>query len=265
MKNIETARIWRINMPETIRLARPYIQVKRKQVGTLTCGGDQNFFAGAREGSIDFRKQKLGCGITALSDVFLYLAKREGIYYSRETEGYVKSCLTEDEYRDYYNRIYRFVGGIAPWAKNGLSFLRIQGSFNRMARRQKWKLRARWGFSFPKMRGRIEEMLHHDLPVILCIPFMVFKRDKGQGILFYEKRDGKYQKSCKVSAHYVVILGITEQEGQSWLQISSWGKEYYINWEEYSALLCPALKGHLVYGTFRRVLETILGNILYIT
>lgn len=101
-------------MPETIRLARPYIQVKRKQIGTLTCGGDQNFFAGAREGSKDFRKQKLGCGITALSDVFLYFAKREGAYRSRETEGYVKSCLTEDEYRDYYNRIYRFVGGIAP-------------------------------------------------------------------------------------------------------------------------------------------------------
>lgn len=250
-------------MPETIGLASLYIQVRRKQTGAVTCGGDQNFFAGAREGTADFRKQKLGCGITALGDVFLYLGKREGGCI-REMRKFVKPCLTEEEYRDYYNRVYRFVGGIFPWAKSGLSFLRIQTGFNRMARKCRWRFRARWGFSYRKLRRRIEQMLGRDLPVILCIPFMVFKRDKGLGAFFYEKTESGYKKACRVSAHYVVILGLTEQEGQSWLKISSWGKEYYVNWEEYCALLWPPLKGQLVYGFLRRVLETILGNILYI-
>lgn len=252
-------------MPGTVRLAGSYVQVRRKQTGMVTCGGDQNFFAGAMEGTADFRKQKLGCGITALGDVFLYLAKRGAGYCARETRGYVKPDLTEDEYKDYYNRIYRFVGGIFPWARNGLSFFRIQVSFNRMARRHGWKLRARWGFSYGKMGGRIEQMLRQDIPVILCIPYMVFKRDKGQGIFFYEKAGSKYKKICRVSAHYVVILGIVEEEGQSWLKISSWGRVYYVNWEEYCALLRTPLKGQVVYGCIRRVLETILGNILYIT
>jgi len=252
-------------MSEAVRLAGPYIQVKRNQDGRITCGGDQNFFRGAPEGTADWRKQKLGCGVTALSDVFFYLAGRNADDCTGKMAGDINRCLSEEEYKDYYNQIYRFVGGILPWAKNGLSFLRIQVSFNRMARRQGWQFRARWGFSYRKMSGRIVEMLSRNIPVILCIPFMVFKRDKGQGITFYEKADGNYTKVCRVSAHYVVVLGVEGQEGQKWLRISSWGKEYYINWEEYRVLLCPPLKNHMVYGFCRRLLETILGNILYIT
>lgn len=255
-------------MSETVKLTGEYIRVKRRD-GRITCGGDQNFFAGAPERSADWRKQKLGCGITALGDLFLYLAGREGKSLTGERAGGTNGrqpgeLFSEKEYRAYYNRIYRLAGGIAPWAKNGLSILRMQLTFNRMARRQGWKLRARWGMSYARLLGRMEEMLGRDIPVILCIPFMVFGRDKKKGVSFYEKREGAYHRACTVSAHYVVVLGILREKDVSWLRISSWGREYYVNWEQYCALLRPPFGKQPLYGLCFRFLETILGNILYI-
>lgn len=269
-------------MGEIVKLTKEYIKVKRRD-GRITCGGDQNFFAGAPEGSADWRKQKLGCGITALGDLFLYLEDRDKERLPEEMQTATVSGgkshrpqsrtagtqeteppFSEREYRDYYNRIYRFAGRIPPWAKNGLSVARIQLTFNRMARRRGWRLRARWGMSYRKLPGRIAEMLGRDIPVIWCIPFMAFKRDKKKGVSFYEKRDGAYRKACTVSAHYVVVLGIAQEKAGTWLEISSWGNIYYVNWEEYCALIHPPLHGQPVYGLCSRFLETILGNILYI-
>ena len=61
-------------MYERTGLRGQYIQVKRKRSGEITFGGDQGFFAGAPMRSADERKQKQGCGITALANTFLYLA-----------------------------------------------------------------------------------------------------------------------------------------------------------------------------------------------
>ena len=41
--------------------------------------------------------------------------------------------------------------------------------------------------------------------------------------------DGRYQKRSAAKAHFVVATGLDE----SWLRIASWGKEYYINKNEF--------------------------------
>lgn len=95
-------------------------------------------------------------------------------------------------------------------------------------------------------------MLHRDIPVILCIPVMFGKRNEGKGVALYKKDGSGYHKVQTVNAHYVMITGVIKEDGGPYFEISSWGKRYYINWQEYKSLI------------YRHFLGTILGNILYI-
>lgn len=233
-------------------LTGQYIKVKRSKSGVITYGGDQGFFTGESEDSIEARKRRMGCGIVAFGDMLLYLAGQSRRYRFKESERYINRVLSEEEYKDYFNYMYRFLGGLPAKAGNGLSGFRLQSRFNRMARSENWNLRARWGFSSRKLYDRMTEMLDRDIPVILCIPLMIFKKNKEEGITFYKKEKDVYSKKCTVSAHYVVVTEILSENDDVYLGISSWGVKYYVNWEEYLQLIHTHFLG------------TILGNILYI-
>ncbi len=239
-------------MPKVAGITGEYIQVRREEKGIVTYGGDQGFFRGAAASSVDDRKRRMGCGIVALGDLLLYLAARDPVYCMQENESYVNRILSQQEYMTYYNSIYKRVGGLPAGKSNGLSGFRLQRTFNRMARLEGWKLHALWGFSGKKLYGRMVEMLSRDIPVILCVPLLLFSRDPKQEIPFYKKTEGQYHKVCSVSAHYVVVTEILEEQEGIFLGISSWGVKYYINWNAYDRLLRKAFLG------------TILGNILYI-
>lgn len=239
-------------MPKVAGIVGQYIQVKREEKGTITYGGDQGFFRGAPASSVDDRKRRMGCGIVALADLLLYLAARNPLYRTRENESYVNRMLSQQEYIAYYNSIYDRVGGLPGGKSNGLSGFRLQRTFNRTARLEGWKLRALWGFSGKKLYGRMVEMLGRDIPVILCVPLLLFSKNPKEEIAFYKKAEGRYDRACTVSAHYVVVTEILEEREGIFLGISSWGVKYYINWNEYEKLLRKAFLG------------TILGNILYI-
>lgn len=239
-------------MPGIAGITGKYIQVRREDKGVVTYGGDQGFFRSAEEASLDDRKRRMGCGIVALGDLLLYLASRDALYCIKENRSYVNRILSQKEYAAYFNSIYDLVGGLPGGKGNGLSGIRLQRTFNRIARREGWKLHALWGISGKKLYGRMVEMLKGDIPVILCIPLLLFAKDPEQGIGFYKKSGDQYQKSCTVSAHYVVVTEILEEKEDIFLGISSWGVKYYVNWKEYERLIHRAFLG------------TILGNILYI-
>lgn len=230
-------------------LRKPYIQVKRNS-GELTYGGDQGFFKDGAKGSLDERKNAMGCGVVAFSDLLLYLGNDSREKVIPENESYVNRINTQEAYREYYNSIYHFLGGVSR--KSGISGVKLAARFNRLARREGWKLRARWGLSVGKLYSRVEEMLRRDIPVILCIPMMLLKKDQGDGLTFYREEEGKLAKACTVSAHYVMVTGIIPKDGISFFEISSWGKKYYVNWKEYDSLV----RTHFL-GAF-------LGNIMYI-
>lgn len=233
-------------------LRKQYIEIRRSGSNVIAYGGDQGFFKETPSGDEDERKQRLGCGITAFGDLLLYLASCNNEYLTEENKSYVNHILTQEEYMTYYNYIYKFMGGIKAGARNGISGFRLQRRFNRMAGKHKWKLRAMWGLSERKLYDRIEEMLSRDIPVILCIPMMFGKKNKGHGICFYKMENGRLCARCTVSAHYVIITGLIEKDGEIYIRISSWGTMYYISWKEYSRLIHTHFMG------------TILGNILYI-
>lgn len=239
-------------MHQITGLHRKYIQVRRNKNGEITYGGDQNFFAGAPAGSPDARKHRMGCGVIAFGDMLLYLGMGSQAYHIRENENYLNRILSEEEYKVYYNLIYDFLGRIPARTNVGLNCIRLWSRFNRLSRKEGWELRAKWGISSKKLYGRIKEMLDRDIPVILCIPFLFGKKNKGHGIHFYQEENGAYHKACTVTAHYVVITQIIEKDGRTYLGISSWGKKYYVDWQEYEQLIHTHFLG------------TILGNILYI-
>lgn len=234
-----------------LRLKKPYIQVQRNS-GELTYGGDQGFFKGAEPGSVDARKNAMGCGVVAFSDLLLYLGSGNPEKVTVESTSYVNRVNKEKAYQEYYNSIYNFLGGVSM--KNGISGFKLAMRFNRLSRREKWKLRASWGLSAGRMFRRIEEMLAEDLPVILCIPMLLFEKDKKVGVSFYQEEGEKLKKVCTVSAHYVMVTGIMQEQGsgETFLEISSWGKKYYVNWKEHEKLMRTHFLG------------TILGNIMYI-
>jgi hypothetical protein len=102
------------------------------------------------------------------------------------------------------------------------------------------------------MYDTIEEMLRQDIPVILSIGPNSPNLWGDKGIPFYELREIDYQDNentsssnskpyyykvaqQKVNGHYVTVTGIIKDDVASriMLRISSWGKQYYINYEEY--------------------------------
>ena len=242
-------------MEKKTAIQREYIRVKRREDGTLTYGGDQGFFDSEEASREDRRKKESGCGIIAFADLLLYLGNKDSTNRMPETEPYLSHVLYQEEYQGYYNEIYKFLGGL-PF-RGGISSLRLMLMFNRLSLRQRWGMRAMWGFSGKKLFDRTKRMLSEDIPVILCIPMMLLKKDKKDGIRLYERteeKDGnvRYQEKAFTRAHYVMVTGIMEEEKDSYYEISSWGKKYYMNRKEYDILI----KTHF--------LGTILGNILYI-
>lgn len=199
----------------------------------------------------DEKKQKMGCGIVALSDIFLYLSGKYNKSLQLDGVSYVNYKLDQKTYCEYYNRIYRLAGGVS--LKNGASGIKLWRTFNRMAKLQGWSERARWGFSRKKILSRLEEMLAKDIPVILCVPMALFKKDKEKGLWFYMKNEkGAYVPRTRVNGHYVVVTELFYENEEIYLVISSWGKQYFIKWKEYEEQIKTRL-----FGAF-------LGNLLYI-
>lgn len=229
-------------------LKKDYIKVKRKNSNILTYGGDQGFFGTAGTAEESRKKKSSGCGVVAFSDLLLYLGGRNPDFCIAESRPYLNRILEEEEYIGYFNKIYSLLGGI-PF-KGGVSFLKLLFGFNRIAHREGWKLRAAWGFSGKKMNGRIEEMLNRDIPVILCIPMMLLKKDGADGLWLYQMPE--LTRAAFTNGHYVMITGIIYDQSVLYYEVSSWGKKYYIKKNEYDTL------------THTHFMGTILGNILYI-
>jgi len=239
------------NLAVLYRLQKPYIQIKREN-GELTYGGDQGFFKKSKAGSVDALKSAMGCGVVAFSDLVLYLGIGKKKKSIAESMCYVNQKKEEKAYCQYYNCIYDFLGGVSRI--NGIGGLRLMWGFHRLAKGGQERLRAVWGLSANKLYNRVEEMLKQDIPVILCIPMMLLKKDKKDGLTFYQRSGEEWQVRTVVSGHYVMVTGIVQEcgSGEIFMEISSWGKKYYINWNEYEKLIRTHFLG------------TILGNILYI-
>lgn len=200
-------------------LRHPYLSIKTQD--GLSFGGSQTWCSARM-------MQKYGCGIVGMGDVLLYM----GLYrpscstelqYGLQRED---GSLSYPRYERYLRKLRRRYLGIIPGF--GVPGFLVPHAMNRYFRHFKIRFRAKWCVSQKKMYKRIEESLARDLPVVLSI---------GQNIPFwgrhklclYRQENGVYLPATEVKAHFVVVTGLEN----GYLQISSWGREYYISWQEY--------------------------------
>ena len=200
-------------------LRHTYLAVKTQ--ADKSFGGNQNWATG-------YMMRKYGCGVVAMGDVLMYLGihrlpcNTDLLYGMLREDG----CLSYPRYERYLRKMNKRYLGIIPGF--GVPNFQLARAMNRYFRHYRIDLRARWCLSSGKMLERIQDSLSKDYPVILAIGQNIpFWRKKK--LTLYRQENGVYLPATETKAHYVVVTGMEN----GYLQISSWGKEYFISWKEY--------------------------------
>lgn len=193
-----------------LSLSKPYLRVSDGL--SLSYGGSQ-----MRSESKTIRR--CGCGPVAALDLCRYLQEQSG-----------DEPIPLSEYNRELSRICsRYFLLIPPFGINGL--LLIAG-LNLLLAEKKLPYTAIWAVSGSKLWARVEAMLRQDIPVILSVgPNFPLFWQKNLLRFYVRRADGSMVPATATKAHYVTATGIDEK----WVRISSWGREYYINREEYES------------------------------
>ncbi|MBH1940075.1 hypothetical protein I5677_04090 [Mobilitalea sibirica] len=236
-------------------------------------GGSQMWFPANHKFGTDYILHHYGCGTIACADLFLYLALQDDSQRTLLTEIALQG-IDSVYYIDYMSYV-RKVNDLYTKTKRWLAVLgtKLAAAINDYSEAYhigyyaKWKL----GLSYYDMYEIMEEMLDHNIPVILSIGPNTPKLWGKNGISFYQqykkiillessdfqpdvnKKDTNVTESSEeiyyepitvyaykevkkdINSHYVTVTGIIKDEIDSTIMlcISSWGKKYYINYEEY--------------------------------
>ena len=204
-----------------IGIRNPYPAIEKE--GKLSFGGNQSWLPQPY-------LQNVGCGLIACTNLLLYLDRYEIVCEEKEIDNISKekSSYTLAEYNSYAENLNKKYFPVIPGI-GMIGWIMVWG-LNRYFRKHRMKIRAAWGVKPERLCMSMEEMLTKNLPVILSVgpnfPF-IWKKNK---LLFYIlNKEGAYVQACQASGHYVTVTAMDE----TWLCISSWGKKYYINRQEY--------------------------------
>lgn len=201
-------------------LRYPYLSIKTQ---------DAHSFGGNQAWSSSRIMQKYGCGVVGMADVLLYLGLHQTSYESDLLYGMLREdgYLSYPRYERYLMKIRRRYLSVIPGL--GIPGFVLPIAMNRYFHHYRMDLQASWCVLPGKILPRIEEMLRQDMPVVLAIgPNFPLFFGKHR-VTLYRRENGAYLPAHEVKAHFVVVTGIIE----GYLQISSWGKEYYLSWAEY--------------------------------
>ena len=188
-------------------LQKPYVRIQKN--GIRSYGGSQMW-------SSNRTIRVCGCGPVAVLDTVLYLSGRQAEGMSMEDYDRELSALC----RSYFPLI-------RPVGINGLF---LAAGMNLLLRKYKLPYRAFWAVSGGKFWSRMEDLLNQDIPVIFSIGPNFPAVWKNHRLTLYRKQpDGFFSPASSAVAHYITATGLDE----TWLRISSWGGEYYINRAEY--------------------------------
>ena len=191
-----------------LSLRSPFPRVRR---------GNQIVYGGNQMWSDRPMIQKVGCGPVAALDLLHYLSGDTG-----------RQPLPLEDYNRELAVLCRRYLPLIPYS--GINGVSLALGLNILFRRRGLPYHAAWAFSGTKLWDRVREMLERDVPVILSIgpnfP-LIWQRER---LPFYSYRpDGSFVRSSSAKSHYVTVTGIDD----TWVRISSWGREFYINREEY--------------------------------
>ncbi len=176
--------------------------------------------------------RKVGCGVVAALNLLLYL---EAYDLQAESGRCCRHLNKQGQLSlDTYNQLaeylrHRYIP-VIPWV--GVVGYALPFGLNLYFCRHKIPYRAIWCVSKKKLWKRMEAMLKDDKPVILSIG-PNWPNRWGKSYLSFYQKDGQenYRRVTRTRAHYVTVTGMDD----TWLKISSWGKKYYINRQEYDS------------------------------
>ena len=218
-------------------------------------GGNQQWFPKEEASMKDKIMHDYGCGVIALTDLFLYWAIT--LPNGRETFAahYIdeNNKITKENYMALAQEVrkrYAFIYGSA-----GTFGVQLEGAINRYAKENHIECKAELDMSLNDltMLKTIEQMLEVNQPVILMIGHsfpVLLSRFRRKGLPFYrqtrilhsglknqEKPYAHYEIAKKgIFGHFVTITGVIIDDHaqvasqQIMLRISSWGAEYYISY-----------------------------------
>ena len=222
-------------------LRNPYVSID----GSF--GGNQGWMEkaeGTRKGKV---LKNYGCGLIAASDILMYMMG--GMEHVIKQSG-ERVPLT---YKNYIITMERKYFHILPVL--GISGVLLAWNLNMYFLLHKKEIKARTGSSYRahwfvlpgQMLSRIKEMISNDIPVLIAIGPGMFRKNKVN--LYNKSTDGNgrtiFKPVTKTKDHYVTITGIIEtskgdkvdqadvDDGIVMLEISSWGRKYYVNYNEY--------------------------------
>jgi len=202
-----------------LKLKNPYVSVSIN--GTDSYGG-------AQQQCSDKSIARCGCGIIAVLDLLLYMhSYRNDVCIKGFPNLASNSPLSMVEYERLVLLLKKYLPLIYPFGMNALT---LTLGINAFFRRHNVPYRARWGISRRRLWTLIEEMLADDIPVIMAVGpnFPKFWR-KDKAAFYHQDIRGQYLRSGGANAHYITATGMDD----NWLQISSWGRMYYMSRDEY--------------------------------
>lgn len=178
----------------------------------------------------DENMQHCGCGVIAALDLVRYLhLYRPGFRSPFFTGTEDDAVLPRPVYDLCAQRMRRsFVPILPPIGTNGLS---LAAGLNRYFRRYRLPMTARWGVPAGELWQQIGTMLDSDLPVILSVGnrFPRFWSKDAVSLYRPDPQEGS-EAAARIHGHFIVVTGMDAR----WLRVSSWGRMYYINKEEFS-------------------------------
>lgn len=234
---------------EKLGLTSPYTSVKTDSGSSF--GGSQMWFGFSRENRKRLDKFKeanviraFGCGLIAACDIFDYLSRKEG------SASASSGVYTEKEYEDYIYRMNREYFHTRYYF--GVTGFKLARKMNKLLKKLKTGYKASWGVGADVLPAKIEEMLTNDIPVLISIGPAIFKKKE---LSFYSatEKDGElvFKSSTHTKDHYVTVTGMYDDGEKIMLEISSWGRRYYIDFDEYTTYV-------------KENDNTLFSNILYI-
>ncbi len=196
---------------------------------TIDAGGRKLY--GGDQGSLGSKAMtRCGCGLIAALNMLLYLHIN---YCEYRTDFFGDKSDPELSMEEFVRFSFllrkKFIPLFYPFGLNGLT---LSWCINRYFRKYRLSLRCRWAVRKKRRFEAAEEMLFTDIPVILSIgPNFPFLPGRKELALYRDLGTSHLVRSASVNAHYVTITAMNKKQ----LRVSSWGKEYYINREEFES------------------------------
>ncbi|MBP5324943.1 MAG: hypothetical protein J6Y86_05540 [Pseudobutyrivibrio sp.] len=213
---------------ERISLQNEYVSVIREGQQTDSCGGNQNWFRGT---PLEYAANQ-GCGMIAAVDVANFIQNRNRMSYD-EYEKCIRRFLKQHPFTKLFLHEFRknsksvFAIGILP--------NQISRFLNRGGRQAGQHARFKWNgiHGHKNMYEKIKAMIKENLPVVWAI----YSRKGRLNLYRFNSATGKYEVVASTNNHFVTAIAVEEslenQKLRRMIEVSSWGKRFYIDYDEY--------------------------------